>query len=74
MRRGWSLASVAGDLGVAFRHHDTVEAARVAGEIVLRACQHTPSNYLTREVQVAPVSLGTRFGSVIAPLLPAAMS
>ena len=40
-RRGWSLASVAGDLGIVFRHHDAVEDARVAGEIVLQACQHT---------------------------------
>ena len=39
--RGASLARVAGDLGIAFRHHDAVEDARAAGEIVLRACQHT---------------------------------
>ena len=40
-RRGWSLARVAGDLGIAFRHHDAVEDARAASEIVLRACRHT---------------------------------
>ena len=40
-RRGWSLARVAGDLGITFRHHDAVEDARTAGEIVIRACQHT---------------------------------
>ena len=40
-RRGWNLARVAGDLGIAFRHHDALEDARAAGEIVLRACQHT---------------------------------
>ena len=38
--RRWSLAVVAGDLGIAFRHHDAVEDARAAGEIVLRACRH----------------------------------
>ena len=40
-RRRRSLASIAGDLGVAFRHHDAVEDARAAAEIVLRACRHT---------------------------------
>ena len=40
-RRGWALARVAADLGIAFRHHDALEDARAAGEIVLRACHHT---------------------------------
>ena len=40
-RTGWSLANVAGDLGISFRHHDAVEDARAASEIVLRACLHT---------------------------------
>ena len=40
-RTGWSLANVAGDLGIAFRHHDAVEDARAASEIVIRACLHT---------------------------------
>ena len=40
-RRRWSLALIAGDLGIAFRHHDAAEDARAAGEIVLRACRHT---------------------------------
>ena len=39
--RGWSLAVIAGDLGIAFRHHDAMEDARASGEIVLHACQHT---------------------------------
>ena len=38
-RHRWNLAFVAGSLGIAFRHHDAVEDARAAGEIVLRACQ-----------------------------------
>ena len=40
-RRRWNLALIAGDLGISFRHHDAVEDARAAGEIVLRACRHT---------------------------------
>ena len=40
-RRRWSLATIAGELGIAFRHHDAVEDARAAGEIVLRACRRT---------------------------------
>ncbi len=40
-RTGWSLASIAGDLGITFRHHDAVEDARAAAEIVLRACLYT---------------------------------
>ena len=40
-RTGWSLANVAGDLGIAFRHHDAVEDARAASDIVLHACLHT---------------------------------
>ena len=39
-RTGWNLANVAGDLGITFRHHDAVEDARAAAEIVLRACLH----------------------------------
>ena len=40
-RRGWNLANVAVDLGISFRHHDAVEDARAAAEIVLMACLHT---------------------------------
>ena len=40
-RRRASLAIVAGDLGITFRHHDAAEDARAAAEIVLRACLHT---------------------------------
>ena len=39
--RRWSLAVVAGSLGITFRHHDAVEDARAAGEIVLRASRRT---------------------------------
>lgn len=40
-RRHWNLALVAGDLGIKFRHHDALEDARAASEIVLHACRHT---------------------------------
>ena len=40
-RKGWSLANIAGDLGISFRHHDAVEDARAAGEIVLKASVQT---------------------------------
>ena len=40
-RRSRSLAVIAGDLGIVFRHHDAVEDARACGEIVLRACRDT---------------------------------
>lgn len=36
---GWSLAAVAAQLGIQFRHHVAVEDARAAAEIVLRACE-----------------------------------
>ena len=38
-RRRWNLAFIAGSLGIDFRHHDALEDARAAGEIVLRACR-----------------------------------
>ncbi len=40
-RRGWNLANVARNLGITFRHHDALEDAMVAVEIVIRACWHT---------------------------------
>ena len=40
-RSRWNLALIAGDLGIAFHHHDAAEDARAAGEIVLSACRHT---------------------------------
>lgn len=40
-RRGWGLAAIAADLGITFNHHDALEDARAAGEIVLRACRRT---------------------------------
>ena len=39
--RGYGLASVANDLGITFRHHDALEDATVAAEIVIRASKET---------------------------------
>lgn len=36
-REGYGLASIAADLGIEFDHHDALEDARAAAEIVLRA-------------------------------------
>ncbi len=40
-KRRWGLAHIASDLKLVFKHHDAVEDARVAGEIVLHACRHS---------------------------------
>ena len=40
-QKGWGLPNVARFLGIGFRHHDALEDARVAAEIVLHACKHT---------------------------------
>ena len=40
-RRGYGLKNIANDLGIEFRHHDALEDARAAAEIVLRACGAT---------------------------------
>ena len=37
-RRDYGLKNIARDLDIAFRHHDALEDARAAAEIVLRAC------------------------------------
>ena len=52
-QRRWSLALIAGELGISFRHHDATEDARAAGEIVLRACRYTETDidWWLRQVQ-----------------------
>ena len=40
-RSRWGLATIAADLGITFKHHDAVDDARAAAEIVLYACRHT---------------------------------
>jgi DNA polymerase-3 subunit epsilon len=39
--RGYSLATLAADLGISFRHHDALEDARTAAGVVLYACLET---------------------------------
>ena len=40
-KRGYGLSNVARHLGIAFRHHDALEDAEAAVQIVLRACKDT---------------------------------
>ena len=37
-RRGYGLKNIATDLGISFKHHDALEDARAAAEVVLQAC------------------------------------
>jgi DNA polymerase-3 subunit epsilon len=39
--RGYGLANLSRELGISFRHHDALEDARAAGQVVLRALEHT---------------------------------
>ena len=39
--RGWNLENIANQLDITFTHHDALEDARAAAEIVLRACDAT---------------------------------
>ncbi len=43
-RSGFSLGSLARDLGIEFEHHDALEDARACAEVVLRACNATGLN------------------------------
>ena len=43
-RRGWGLKNVARELNISFKHHNALEDARAAAEIVLRACQERGTN------------------------------
>jgi DNA polymerase III subunit epsilon len=40
-RRGFGLADIAAHCGIRFRHHDALEDARAAGEVLLRAMSET---------------------------------
>ena len=40
-RSGYGLSNVAKDLGIEFKHHDALEDARAAGEVLLRAIEHS---------------------------------
>lgn len=40
-KSGWGLKNVATDLGIVFNHHDALEDARAAAQVVLKACTTT---------------------------------
>lgn len=42
--RGWGLKNIAKDLGISFTHHDALEDARAAAEIIICACDATQLN------------------------------
>ncbi len=42
--QGYGLANIAHELGIAFKHHDALEDARAAGEILVRAVRDTGIN------------------------------
>ncbi len=43
-RSGYGLKNIAKDLGISFTHHDALEDARAAAEIVLHACNSTETD------------------------------
>ena len=50
-KSGYGLSNVANELNISFEHHNAVEDARAAGEILLRAIEHTGislDDWLTR--------------------------
>ena len=65
-RGGYGLKNIARDLDIAFRHHDALEDARAAAEIVLRACSGAEMDiggWLRRvERPVFPSSSGSSSG------------
>ncbi len=42
--RGYGLKNVAEDLDISFKHHDALEDARAAAQIMLRACAHAEAD------------------------------
>ncbi|RME56713.1 transposase [Candidatus Parcubacteria bacterium] len=42
--RGYGLSNVARELNISFEHHNAVEDARAAGEVLLRAIEHAGTN------------------------------
>ena len=75
-RSGYSLRNVASELGIGFRHHDALEDARAAAEIVIQICADTDTDiedWLRRvELPIFPRASGSvserREGKVEGPL------
>ena len=62
-RRGYGLASVAHDLGIVFQHHDALEDATAAAEIVIRASEETGldiSGWLQRTAEPITPNKGSK--------------
>ena len=60
---GYGLASVAHDLGIVFRHHDALEDATAAAEIVIRASKETGldiTGWLQRTAEPITPKMGKR--------------
>ena len=68
-RRGYGLKNIAKDLDISFRHHDALEDARAAAELVLRACAETEvdiEDWLRRvERPIFPSSSGSSSRSTL---------
>lgn len=66
-RQGYGLKNIARDLDISFRHHDALDDARAAAEIVLRACSTAEmdiEDWLRRvERPVFPSSSGSSSGA-----------
>lgn len=66
-RSGYGLSNVAKELNISFEHHNAVEDARAAGEILLRAIDHTGTGldeWLIRAYQpITPKSSIAREGN-----------
>lgn len=67
-KRGYGLKSVATNLGIEFTHHEAVEDARAAGEILLRAIKDSGLDLeqwldrSARKITAAQIAKGERIG------------
>ena len=66
--RGYGLKNIANDLGISFQHHDAVEDARAAAEIMLHACAATKTDIedwqyrVNRSIFPSSAKRGTKTG------------
>ncbi len=62
---GYGLSNIAKEFGINFDHHNAVEDARVAGEILLRAIDHSGKNLDDWVIQAyQPISVSGKSGLV----------